>query len=415
MQLLLGYLGTNKSEWEQTLSKKRNLYKNFVVELILCDPLQNQKDDHPLNPSPNSQWNVYFKDNEILSQIFKDVRRLYPDISFFQQKIPKSLTRRSDCCNSSSSSTSEQEAANMLQTGRKDFTTDCDIIGRPSYTRAQSTDIIKNTFGGYTTKERIHNKNRSQDDEDDVVDTEIFSSLENDEYHWQVVARILFIYAKLNPGHGYVQGMNEIIGPIYYVFSNDCKNDLFTGHAESDTFWCFTELMSEIRDLYNSQLDSDRSTGVVAMMTKLTNLLSSEDPELYHKLLHVQSIKPHYYAFRWITLLLSQEFPLPGQFVFVCLCTCLPVSDKCLILLFVSHFIPKVEVLRIWDFLFSDQHRFDFLINVCCAMIMLLKRDLMDGDFASNMKLLQNFPERIDVASVTRKAKCLTNAFTTRG
>ena len=48
-------------------------------------------------------------------------------------------------------------------------------------------------------------------------------------------------------------------------------------------------------------------------------------------------------------------------------------------------------------------------------MIMLLKRDLMDGDFASNMKLLQNFPERIDVSSVTRKAKSLSNAFTTRG
>jgi hypothetical protein len=48
-------------------------------------------------------------------------------------------------------------------------------------------------------------------------------------------------------------------------------------------------------------------------------------------------------------------------------------------------------------------------------MIMLLKKDLMSGDFATNMKLLQNFPERIDVCSVTRKAKCLTNAFTTRG
>ena len=35
------------------------------------------------------------------------------------------------------------------------------------------------------------------------------------------MARVLFIYAKLNPGQGYVQGMNEIIGPLYYVFAND--------------------------------------------------------------------------------------------------------------------------------------------------------------------------------------------------
>ena len=34
-----------------------------------------------------------------------------------------------------------------------------------------------------------------------------------------------------------------------------------TEHCEADTFWCFTSLMSEIRDMYNSQLDSDQSTG----------------------------------------------------------------------------------------------------------------------------------------------------------
>ena len=56
----------------------------------------------------------------------------------------------------------------------------------------------------------------------------------------QVVERMLFLYAKLNPGQGYVQvtsledgfvflstihivwqGMNEIIGPIYYVMASD--------------------------------------------------------------------------------------------------------------------------------------------------------------------------------------------------
>jgi len=41
------------------------------------------------------------------------------------------------------------------------------------------------------------------------------------EAHWEVVERILFIYAKLNPGQGYVQGMNEIVGPIYNVYATD--------------------------------------------------------------------------------------------------------------------------------------------------------------------------------------------------
>jgi len=41
------------------------------------------------------------------------------------------------------------------------------------------------------------------------------------EAHWEIVERILFIYSKLNPGTSYVQGMNEICGPIYYIFAND--------------------------------------------------------------------------------------------------------------------------------------------------------------------------------------------------
>lgn len=31
--------------------------------------------DHPLSINPDSQWSTYFKDNEVLLQIDKDVRR----------------------------------------------------------------------------------------------------------------------------------------------------------------------------------------------------------------------------------------------------------------------------------------------------------------------------------------------------
>ncbi len=41
------------------------------------------------------------------------------------------------------------------------------------------------------------------------------------EAHWEVVERILFVFSKLNSGQSYVQGMNEIIGPIYYTFATD--------------------------------------------------------------------------------------------------------------------------------------------------------------------------------------------------
>lgn len=83
---------------------------------MTCFPCQ------PLNPAPTSHWNRHFKDNEILSQILKDVRRLYPDISFFQRKLGKRQA--------------------MLREGKV-----CDIIGRAATTSMKSSDIVRNFLG----------------------------------------------------------------------------------------------------------------------------------------------------------------------------------------------------------------------------------------------------------------------------
>jgi TBC1 domain family member 13 len=49
-------------------------------------------------------------------------------------------------------------------------------------------------------------------------------------------------------------------------------------------------------------------------------------------------MNPQFYSFRWITLLLSQEFDLP-------------------------------DVLRLWDALFADEERFSLLYYCCIAML----------------------------------------------
>lgn len=71
--------------------------------------------------------------------------------------------------------------------------------------------------------------------------------------------------------------------------------------------------MSEIRDFFIKTLD-ESATGIGSMMKRLMNLLQEHDFNIWQRL-QMQDIKPQYYSFRWITLLLSQEFPLPG-FVF---------------------------------------------------------------------------------------------------
>ena len=50
-----------------------------------------------------------------------------------------------------------------------------------------------------------------------------------------------------------------------------------------------------------------------SMMKQLMQMLKEKDPACARKL-EEQELKPQYYAFRYLTLLLSQEFPLPGQF-----------------------------------------------------------------------------------------------------
>lgn len=136
---------------------------------------------------------------------------------------------------------------------------------------------------------------------------------EGQEAHWEVVERILFLYAKLNPGQSYVQGMNEIIGPIYHSFASDpdisfrgmhksicykriINDTLILEHAEADCFFCFTNLMSEIRDFFIKSLD-EADCGINNMMSRMLNQLKNHDLDVWLKFQQLE-LRPQYYSFR---------------------------------------------------------------------------------------------------------------------
>lgn len=97
---------------------------------------------------------------------------------------------------------------------------------------AQSVDVVKDCFGMTKVRKNksLSNMNHTEEKPGTNEGGAGSSPIDDEEFHWQIVARILFIYAKLNPGQGYVQGMNEIIGPLYYVFANDPK-DTWSGKS----------------------------------------------------------------------------------------------------------------------------------------------------------------------------------------
>lgn len=62
------------------------------------------------------------------------------------------------------------------------------------------------------------------------------------ENHRDVLARLLFVFARTNVAVGYAQGMNEIAAVLYYCFYT-MSDPEDRRHAEADTFWCFFNLI----------------------------------------------------------------------------------------------------------------------------------------------------------------------------
>ncbi|XP_057485553.1 uncharacterized protein LOC130771874 isoform X2 [Actinidia eriantha] len=177
----------------------------------------------------------------------------------------------------------------------------------------------------------------------------------------EAMRNILLLFAKLNPEIRYVQGMNEVLAPIYYIFSTD-TNEQNAANAEADSFSCFVRLLSDSVDHFCQQLDNS-SVGIHSTLSRLSELLKANDEELWRHLEFTTKVNPQFYAFRWITLLLTQEFD----------------------------FQP---VLRIWDTLLSNPFGVqEMLLRVCCAMLLCAKSRLLSGDFIANLKLLQHYPE----------------------
>ncbi|XVE84737.1 hypothetical protein DITRI_Ditri17bG0036900 [Diplodiscus trichospermus] len=296
-KLLLGYLPPDRGQWSSELAKKRSQYRHFKEELLM-------------NPS------------EI-------TRRLEKSVVFDNDE-------------------SKSESRGMLS--RSQIT-----HGEHPLSLGQSS--IWNQF--FQDSEIIEQIDR--DVKRTHPDMHFFSGdSQLAKSNQEALKNILIVFAKLNPGIRYVQGMNEILAPLFYVFRNDPDEEMAAA-AEADTFFCFVELLSGFRDHFCQQLDNS-NVGIRSTITRLSQLLKEHDEELWRHLEVTTKVNPQFYAFRWITLLLTQEFNF-------------------------------ADSLHIWDTLLSDpEGPLETLLRVCCAMLILIRRRLLAGDFTSNLKLLQNYP-----------------------
>ncbi|KAI9203443.1 rab-GTPase-TBC domain-containing protein [Polychytrium aggregatum] len=442
-KILLNYLPYDeRARWGEILFQKRSLYYSFLRELI-TDPaadesiaaLVSKADDHPLNNALDSRWKTYFQDNVMLEQIDKDVRRTLPDLAFFQQPVPASLFSPlspnyggsiidpSDLFWISCSASMSLDALPPVPA----------IDNRRCLFKRLGHCYADDEFGSrsharQTTPLQDAPRDPSSEMIGDPLQSQTHLQDPDADLHWEANERILFIYAKLNPGVGYIQGMNELLAPIYYVMAHDSEES--RAHAEADSFFLFTALMSEFRDHFIRSLDNVQESmspssaspsskrasisevsmeqasgnGIGNSMSRLMRRLRKRDPVL-HKDFERKNIHPAFFAFRWLTVLLTQEFPLPDTLRIwdsILADLALDLAEKTSTpTKSLADLSDEYEIVRVGPNLIREG-RFDFLIDFCCAMLICIRDDLLSNGFAENIKLLQHYPV-VDINVILNK------------
>lgn len=138
--------------------------------------------------------------------------------------------------------------------------------------------------------------------------------------------RILYAHACRNPAASYVQGMNDLILPIFavllseYLPSNSCDRyesidiqgliqdgadtipNETLNQVEADTYFCFTNFMAGMQDHFLT--DQPR---IQHMVHLLQDYLERVDVELYQHLVKTCELDMFHFSFRWMNCILVRE------------------------------------------------------------------------------------------------------------
>lgn len=78
--------------------------------------------------------------------------------------------------------------------------------------------------------------------------------------------------------------MNEVLAVIYYCFWGFSDFQVLPEeYLESDLFFCFTNLMTEIRDGFIREMDQEKS-GISGKVLAFSSILKQVDPAVWRNL-----------------------------------------------------------------------------------------------------------------------------------
>ncbi|KAH0534021.1 hypothetical protein FGG08_007376 [Glutinoglossum americanum] len=183
--------------------------------------------------------------------------------------------------------------------------------------------------------------------------------------HLEQMKDMLLTYNEYNHGLGYVQGMSDLLAPIYAVMQDDAA-----------AFWGFVGFMERMeRNFLRDQ------SGMRAQLLTLDHLVQLMDPALY---LHLQSAEStnFFFFFRMLLVWYKREFELP-------------------------------DVLRLWECLWTDWLSSSFHLFIALAILEKHRNVLIDHlkYFDEVLKYINELSNTIDLQSTLIRAEALFRRF----
>ncbi|WVQ72719.1 hypothetical protein IAR50_002279 [Cryptococcus sp. DSM 104548] len=185
-------------------------------------------------------------------------------------------------------------------------------------------------------------------------------------HHIAALRTILMTYHTYAPELGYVQGMSDLLSPIYVIFNAN----------EADSFWGLVGVMK----MMESNFLRDQS-GMKKQLSQLQQLIAVMDPELYVHLERTGSLNL-FFTFRWILIIFKREFPF----------TTIP---------------------RLWENLFTGYYSNQFVIFVALAVLQSHREVIIRYlvEFDEVLKYANDLSGTIDLDSTLAQAEVLFLSF----
>ncbi|KAF9907153.1 GTPase activating protein [Lobosporangium transversale] len=160
---------------------------------------------------------------------------------------------------------------------------------------------------------------------------------------------------------GYVQGMSDLLAPVFAVMGDEVMG-----------FWAFVGLMEKTKkNFYRDQI------GMQSQLETLGELIQALDPKLYKHLEKCEALN-FFFCFRWLLIWFKREF-------------------------------EWVDIMRLWEVLFSDHLSTQFHLFVAMAIIDKHRDVIMDHlqGFDEILKYINDLSMTIDLEETLQNAEIL--------